>query len=340
MGLSCASLHFPGSNNLDQIVQALAERLRCDRVESGDLADRALAAVQTPPWISIFDLSNPDGVTDELTDLGKQLSAVSEGPVLLTAVWDSDVFGFILYENGSQIDGYASGRGLLPGRIKRMTPDKRAVEWSRAFNRSFSPDVLESVMKKGHLFAEDQLAKIAELLGFPAQVATSTSKDLKSGQWQNQARYYFRSPALPGGTLHITQTLACKGATLPMQIVVRQERFGSFELNSPAAGFVDPVFEFAGSPIDSGFVNLVAAHAFWSLGIDHIRAGGAVRFDADITAVETDGKRVVRAVLKDLSAQKRSFPPRKKSILSFLFDLRGVAPGSGEMQVSCRPNPQ
>jgi hypothetical protein len=339
MGLTCAALHLSTTADLDTLAQAVGQRLGCDQVESSDAADREFAAVISAPWISFFDLSNPNAVTDELAELGKQLSVISKEPVLLAAVWDSDVFGFMLFENGKQVDGYASGRGLLTGRIKKLPPDKRAVEWSRAFKRPLASGALESVVQKGHLFAEDQLAKLSDLLGFSPKIAMCTAKDLKSQQLPNQRRYYFRSRPSQGNKLPITQTLPYKGATLPMQIVVRQDRFGSFELNGPAEAFVDPVFEFAGSAVDSEIVNVTEAHAFWSLGIDHILAGGAVRFDGDLTTEEANGRRLCHASLKGLSAQQRSFPPRKKSILSFCFTLRGVSPGAGEIQVNCRPSP-
>lgn len=340
MGLTCASLHLFGSANLDQLAQALAERLDCDRVDSSDAADRDIAAIAASPWISFFDLSIPNMVTEELTDLGKQLSAVCGRPVMLTAVWDSDVFGFLVFEHGKQVDGYTSGRGLLPGRVKRWRLEKRAVEWSRAFQCDVSVDALSRLTQEGKLFAEDQLSRLADLLNLPIRIALSTAKDLASAPLPNQRRFYFRSRPSSAHALPITQTLAYKGAKLTKQIVVRQEDFGSFEINGPAAAFVDPVFEFAGSAIDSEIVMLTEAHAFWSQGIDHILAGGAVRFIAEITKEDSDGRRRSRALLKGLSAQQHSFPPRKKSILSFCFTLRGVSLGTGEIQVNCRPSPQ
>ena len=128
MGLTCASLHAltqgpsPAKQaiNLDQVVQALAERLGYERADNPEEADRELIAVP-----------NPGAVTGELTHLGKQLSAVSGCLVLLTTVWDSDAFGFLLFERGKQVDGYASLRGLLPGRTRKWSPEQSSPAWGQ-----------------------------------------------------------------------------------------------------------------------------------------------------------------------------------------------------------------
>jgi hypothetical protein len=344
MGLTCASLHLFAPDcaaaELDKTIDAAGDRLGYERIDKPEEADRELTAVPAPPWISFFDLSNPNTVTDDLTGLGKQLSAVSKRPVLLTAVWDSDVFGFLLFEHGKQVDGHASGRGLLPGRIRKWPPDKRAREWSRTFERSIGVEAVQRLTEKGLLFAEELLARCCEMVGLSGDLAARVPRDLDARPLPNHRRYYYKSRPQPAGAQPITQTLAYKGATLEQQIVVRQEHSSVFELNGPAAVFVDPILEFSGSAIDTGIVSLTESFGHWSLGIEHILAGGAVRFDAEISSAEAGGRQVMRACLKGLSAERRAFPPRKKSILSFWYTLRGVAPGAGQVHVSLLPNPQ
>jgi hypothetical protein len=348
MGLTCATLHVfsPDASSatpklpLEELMRVTGDRLGFDCIDNSGEADRELIAVSAPPWVTLLDLSNPDAVTEEFTGLGKKLSEVSKRPVLLTAVWDSDVFGFLLFENGKQVDGYASGRGLLPGRTKNWPPEKRAQEWSRTFERPIGADELQTLSEKALLFADDLLARLCGLVGLPVEHATRVSRDLETQPLPNQQRYFFRSRPQPGGALPVKQKLAYKEPTLTRQIVVGKDVSSAFELNGRAAAFVDPVLEFSGSAIDSGIVTVTQGEGHWSLGIEHVLAGGMVRFVAEITNEEANGRRVFRARLKGLSAEQRSFPPRKKSILSFWYTLHGVKPGTGEIQVNFLPIPQ
>src|SRR5258706_12886687 len=135
MGLTCASIHVFSPNfssgtpaaSLGQLAQALGERLACERIDNPDEADRHLVAAVESPWISFFDLTNPDTVTEESVELGKHLSAASQCPVLLTAVVDSDAFAFLMFDRGKQVDGYSSMRGVLPGRRNKRLPGKPAA---------------------------------------------------------------------------------------------------------------------------------------------------------------------------------------------------------------------
>ena len=345
MGLTCASLHAltqgpsPAKQaiNLDQVVQALAERLGYERADNPEEADRELIAVPAFPWISFFDPSKPGAVTGELTHLGKQLSAVSGWLVLLTTVWDSDAFGFLLFERGKQVDGYASMRGLLPGRTRKWSPEQRAREWSRAFARSMRPEEVQAITEKGLVFADDQLVRLCGLVGLSVALATATPRDLEIQALPNRQRYYFRSRPQPGGSLLVKQTVAYKGPVLTCPLQVGQDQSSGFELNALAGSFSDPVLEFSGSAIDSGMVAVPEAHGQWSLGLEHMLAGGLRRVDAVIASAE-EGRRVFRACLKGLSAARFAFPPRKKSILIFQYTLRGITAGSGEVQVDCLPN--
>ena len=156
MGLTCASLHLflrdqysaTATTSFGQLAHDVGDPLGYERVNNPDDADRHLVAAMAPPWLSFFDLTNPDAVTAATVDLGKQLSAASKCPALLTSVVDSDAFAYLLFENGKQVDGYASARGLLPGRTKKWPPEKRAAEWSRLFGRLIGIEAVQAILRR------------------------------------------------------------------------------------------------------------------------------------------------------------------------------------------------
>ena len=112
------------ATNLGLLAEATTGPLGYERIENFEEAERHSIVAVASPWVSFFDVDNPGAVTEELVDLGKRLSAASRCHVLLTAVWDSDAFAFLLFQEGKQVDGHASGSGALPGRIKKWPPEK------------------------------------------------------------------------------------------------------------------------------------------------------------------------------------------------------------------------
>src|SRR5437867_221441 len=98
MGLTCASLHvFSASKGL-QAAALAGNLLAYELTNNPEEAELELIAVAATPWVSFFDLTNPPAITEASMDLGKQLSAGSACPALLTSVFDSDGFAFVVFE--------------------------------------------------------------------------------------------------------------------------------------------------------------------------------------------------------------------------------------------------
>jgi hypothetical protein len=142
--------------------------------------------------------------------------------------------------------------------------------------------------------------------------------------------------------LQVKQTVAHKGPTLRLEIPLGGETPISFELNGPAGAFTDPVLEFSGPAVDAGLVALSdadhGAYARWALGLQGIRAGNIRTVHALLSSGETEGRRVLRACLQGLSAERFGWAPRKQSILAFLSSLRGLNIGTGQLRACCLPN--
>ena len=127
------------------------------------------------------------------------------------------------------------------------------------------------------------------------------------------------------------QTVAYKGASLRLEIPLGGKAPISFELNGPAGTFTDPVLEFSGPAVDAGLVALsdtdYGTYGRWALGLEAIRAGDIRTVHAVLSLAGTEDRRLLRACLEGLSAERFAFAPCKRSILSFLSNLRGVALG-------------
>jgi hypothetical protein len=320
------------------LAQAAGGLLGYELIDNPEEAERQLISVAAPPWVSFFDLTNAPAITDESVDLGKQVSKCAGCPVLLTSVLDSDAFAFLLFKKGKQVDAHASTPGLLPGKIKKWPPQRRATAWSQLFNRPINLHDVQALTKKGVLFADDWLLHLCDLVGLSRDLATRTPQDMQARPWPNQQQFNFRSrPGTPAGIM-VKQTVPNKDRTQPLSIGLRKERSIPFELNGPAGAFTDPILEFTGSAVDAGIVELSEGYGLWALGIEAIRAGDIRRVSADVSLEEIVGRRVLRACLNGLSAERVAFPPRKQSILIYWSTLCGIAAGAGELHVSCLPN--
>jgi hypothetical protein len=350
MGLTCASLHLfspdlstgASTTSLGPLAETATGPLGYERCESAAEAERCLLVAVAPPWISVFDASNPGAVTEELVDLGKRFSAASHCPVLLTSVLDSDAFVFLLFQEGKQVDGHASARGVLPGKIKKWPLERRAQEWSRLFGRTIDAEEVLALTERKELFADDLLLLLCDLVGLSRRLATSTPGDLQGRPQPNQQEFFFCSRPGRAGGQRVKQTVAYKGPSLHLPIPLGGVAPISFELNGPAGSFTDPVLEFSGPAVDRGLVALsdanYGAYGLWAPGLEAIRAGDIRTIHAVVNSDGTENRRVLRTCLRGLSAERFAFPPRKSSILSFLCSLHGVVVGSGELQALCFPN--
>lgn len=348
MGLTCASLHLlapdlaaaePASRQ-SVLRAALAQALGCEPVDNADEAERHLIVAAAPPWISFFDAA--EVLAKELPSLGVFFSGYYPSPALYTAVFDSDTFGFLLYEKGKQVDGHASARGLLPGRIKKWPPDKRVQEWSRLFGRPILAEDVQPLTEKGVLFADFLLHRLCTLLGIPVNLAASMPRDLETRPWSTQQQFFFRSRPGAAGTSPVKQTAGHLPKTLRRQLTVGGEDSLCFELRGPASAFADPVLEFTGPAVDAGLVELSGHdqrnYALWAFDLKAILAGNIHRIHATSSEETAAGRRTLRTQMKGLSAAAFGFPPRKQTILILWAALRGVAAGSGEVHVTLAPH--
>ncbi len=123
-------------------------------------------------WLSIYEEQASDQDERRILEVGASLSAALKKPTLAFLVHDSDVFAYWLFENGQLTDQYNScpdyfeeeadeqaERGGDPRRLRAVCTTAAEV------------DAIEEVLHTEAVFAEEQLAQLASLLGIDEERA-------------------------------------------------------------------------------------------------------------------------------------------------------------------------
>ena len=148
-----------------------------------------LAPDASGDWLSIFDSDNDRIDTGELRQLAVAITKKLGTVALLTSVYDSDSFEFVMFHNGKQIDAAVSEPESHAGGLRMLKGKRRAQAWHSAFiGRDFRRAVLAG--RQGKLlegwqerlkdppkattaFAEDELRAWCALAGLsPGDVTT------------------------------------------------------------------------------------------------------------------------------------------------------------------------
>jgi hypothetical protein len=94
-------------------------------------------------WLSIYDSDNDQIDTGELKQLAVELTKKLGTVALLTSVYDSDSFEFVMFHNGKQVDAAVSNPEGHVGGLKMLKGKRRAQVWYSMFiGRDFRRAVL------------------------------------------------------------------------------------------------------------------------------------------------------------------------------------------------------
>lgn len=189
------------------IAAALRARLLADGLEEDpSLADEdaerviLLAPPGPEPWIGVYDSAIDDQDTDLLRALGETLSQVSS-PAVTVLVHDSDILELRLCQAGSQVDVYNSFPDYFedePGE-ERTGPTGDPARWASLLVDGATPDTLRAAWETQDVFADDTLARLADLFEWSAErCATSCRYLLEDGDDLSQyTRLAFRPASQP-----------------------------------------------------------------------------------------------------------------------------------------------
>ena len=198
MGLTCANLHvFTGGlpaplqeADIDHFLEEAYRPLGFERAKSASAAERALAVIPAPSWLTVLDPASV--VSEDWAEFAQQLSQTSGCPALIASVYDSDKFAFLLFEKGKQVDGYATDKELVPLKFKKWAAKKRTAEWGRAFARQLDEKEVRKLTRPTGPFADAMLHRLCKLVSLAPEHAALNSSDLVHSPGQALRMCHFR----------------------------------------------------------------------------------------------------------------------------------------------------
>jgi hypothetical protein len=183
MGTTATSLHVlvPGTGVAALVpeVERAYKKLGFAIARKGNVppARRVLLAGRDADrYLSMYDSDNDQLDSGDLKDLAVLLSKRLQSAVILTSVYDSDRFEFIVFHKGKQKDAAVSDPDGHTGGLRMLSGKQRAKEWIAMFGRA--PDM---AAPPGVVFAEAELARWCEWAGIPARRATAIVADFDDG---------------------------------------------------------------------------------------------------------------------------------------------------------------
>lgn len=138
-------------------------------------------------WVSIYV-----GESESPDDIARKLSSSLNTGALAFNVHDSDVFRYVLYEKGIHTDGYVSNLDYFDGGMEEDV-DAEEIAADEIDGMTGNPGALIKYTPRGRTekaiqdaldaareatFAEDGLARLAELIGIDPQCARSCMRYL------------------------------------------------------------------------------------------------------------------------------------------------------------------
>ena len=93
-------------------------------------------------FVSIHDGDNASIDSGELKELAVAVSKRQKSVAVLTSVYDSDRFEFIVFHNGKQVDAVVSDADDHTGGLKVLSAKRRATVWTNLF---LTPDLLRDM---------------------------------------------------------------------------------------------------------------------------------------------------------------------------------------------------
>jgi hypothetical protein len=202
MGTTATSLHILSAvvgvgSHLPEDIEKAYRKLGYARPRKagGGATKRVILAADTSgDWLSIYDSDNDRTDNGELKQLAVALTKKLGTVALLTSVYDSDSFEFVMFHSGKQVDAAVSDPEGHAGGLKMLKGKRRAQAWRSMFiGRDFRRAVQAG--RQGKLledweqrlkmpprlttpFAEDELGAWCTLAGLAPENATTLSEEL------------------------------------------------------------------------------------------------------------------------------------------------------------------
>jgi hypothetical protein len=147
----------------------------CTKTLAALINSRALVTDSKNGWTTIYDERSDSQDIEVLRGLAKNLSSKLKTAVIAMMVHDSDIFVYLIYENGELIDQFDSKPDYF-GPVS----EAQKQEWRGNFaklipyaNKKASIQNFKRVARKAHVFEERSAGEFAQLLGIdPSRAKT------------------------------------------------------------------------------------------------------------------------------------------------------------------------
>jgi len=165
MGTTCTSLHVLRTGAQPFLADLSKAYEKIGFVAAEDAGDGAHKRVLVSDdgqskFLSIHDSDNALIDSGELKELAVALSKRLKSVAVLTSVYDSDRFEFIVFHKGKQVDAVVSPADDHSGRLKSLSQKRRTATWSDLF---LGPDLLRSLATHPPVLLDPaRLAALAE----------------------------------------------------------------------------------------------------------------------------------------------------------------------------------
>jgi hypothetical protein len=140
LGNTATSLHLlkppAGVRGLDRNIKAAYEALGYAARPAGAESQKRVAIADTGDanaFLSIYDSDNALIDNGELKQLAVALSKRLKTAAVLTSIYDSDHFEFIVFHRGKQVDAVVSDPDQHAAGLKMMKAGKRTSQWKQIF---------------------------------------------------------------------------------------------------------------------------------------------------------------------------------------------------------------
>lgn len=252
MGTTCASFHALWRGSVGDAAKAISraygklgyERLKKPPAEGGKQV--ILLVHSGERYVSVFDSTNADLDSGELKDAALGASKLLKTGAVVTSLYDSDSYEFVVFSKGRQVDLLMSDVDSYNGPLKRLPEKSRVTQWKKIFGSAATAQQIERAAAPGTAFADDAVTGLCGLIGLPGDRAQRHFSDFAE-EGDAALKMYFRRKAvaapIPDGQIalrnyfdpHNSRKLLVYPAAWPMP--VGQDGILTWLLLSEGAGF-------------------------------------------------------------------------------------------------------
>ena len=181
-----------------------SDKSSCVKALRRVIHSRALVTEPKNGWLTIYDETSESQDIEELIRLAKGISSKLKTAAFGFLVHDSDIFVYVLYDNGKFVDQFDSHPGCLG-----PVTDEHRKEWAGHFDRLLkfaarrtTVDAIKKVLAKPQLVEEERAAQFASLMGIDRERAQTGFK------YAQRAANNFQLVYAPGYTARDAELVA------------------------------------------------------------------------------------------------------------------------------------